>query len=477
MADQGVAGHAVGRYLVFDEIAAGGMASVHFGRMTGAAGFARTVAIKRLHAQFAKEPEFLSMFIDEARLASRIAHPNVVSTIDIVDDHGEMLLVMDYVFGASLSHLCQRVRARGEGVPFGIAVSVMVGALYGLQAAHEARSDAGEPLGVVHRDVSPQNILVGIDGVARVVDFGIAKALGRLQTTREGQVKGKSAYMAPEQIRGLAVDCRTDVYAASVVLWEALTGARLFACEHPLATINAVFEKVVPLASEVRPSVPAEVAAIVARGLARDPDERFPTARAMAIALESAVHAASTREVGDWVKAEAAEILARRSQRAAEIESSSGMGLVSAAAGSAIRLPVVAEGDVLTDASHISDVKPRRRRGGVLALGGTVLVLASLAAVWTVAPRATITHPPPAIPASSAIPSASVGAEPVPSSAEPAPPPAISTADAAATASPRGAGPSSPHAKPVLRLPPAAPRCDPPYSLDPDGTRHWKSGC
>src|ERR1700722_18066657 len=127
MADRLVAGRAVGRYLVFDEIAAGGMASVHFGRMTGAAGFARTVAIKRLHPHFAKEPEFLSMFIDEARLASRIAHPNVVSTIDIVEDGGEMLLVMDYVFGASLSHLAHKVQAKKQGIPALIAVSIMTG--------------------------------------------------------------------------------------------------------------------------------------------------------------------------------------------------------------------------------------------------------------------------------------------------------------------------------------------------------------
>ena len=478
MADRVVAGRAVGRYLVFDEIAAGGMASVHFGRMTGAAGFARTVAIKRLHPHFAKEPEFLSMFIDEARLASRIAHPNVVSTLDIVEDGGEMLLVMEYVFGASLSHLCQKVRAKGQAAPVAIAVSIMVGALYGLHAAHEARSDAGELLGVVHRDVSPLNILVGVDGVARVVDFGIAKAMGRLQTTREGQVKGKSAYMAPEQIRGLPVDRRTDVYAASVVLWEALTGERLFAGDHPLATINAVFEKAVAPPSDLSPLVPAELDAVVARGLSREADDRFPTARAMAMALEAAVQVAPTREVGDWVQAEAAEILARRSQRAAEIESSSGIGFVPAASPPVVSLPVVSEGDIHTDPSQISDVKPRRRGGGMIAVGAAIVLVGSLAAIVRIAtPVATIVTPPSALTTLPAVPSAALSADPESAPAPSTPSSALATMDAARPGPPGGDLVPAPRTRRAPRPRSGAPRCDPPYTLDADGTRHWKSGC
>src|SRR5262245_25807707 len=165
----------VGRYALFEPIAAGGMATVHLGRARGAAGFLRTVAIKRLHEGIAKNPNFVAMMLDEARLSARVRHPNVVSTVDVVNENGELFIVMEYVHGDSLSRLMKVAHARAERIPLGIAASIAVGTLHGLHAAHEARSDRGEPLGIIHRDVSPQNILVGIDGVARVADFGVAK--------------------------------------------------------------------------------------------------------------------------------------------------------------------------------------------------------------------------------------------------------------------------------------------------------------
>src|ERR1019366_2190828 len=213
----------IGRYIVYGEIASGGMATVHFGRLTGVAGFARSVAIKRLHPQYARDPDFVKMFLDEARLAARITHPNVVATLDVVSEGEDLLLVMDYVRGVSLSQLSRIMRARGERIPPLIVSGVIAGVLHGLHAAHEAKSETGQRLDIVHRDVSPQNCLVGTDGVARVLDFGVAKAAGRLQTTRDGQLKGKLSYMAPEQIHGATVTRRTDIYAASVVLWETLT--------------------------------------------------------------------------------------------------------------------------------------------------------------------------------------------------------------------------------------------------------------
>src|SRR5579862_4349176 len=157
------------------------MATVHLGRIMSDVGFSRTVAIKRLHAAFAKDPMFSAMFIDEARLAARIQHPNVVSTLDVVDTEGELFVVMDYVQGEALSHLIRGTVAKGGFIPVEIVSSIAVGMLDGLHAAHEAKDERGEPLGIVHRDVSPQNVLVGIDGVARVIDFGVAKATGRLQ--------------------------------------------------------------------------------------------------------------------------------------------------------------------------------------------------------------------------------------------------------------------------------------------------------
>jgi serine/threonine protein kinase len=254
-----------GRYVLHDELASGGMATVHIGRLIGAAGFSRTVAIKRLHPQYAKEADFVSMFIDEARIAARIRHPNVVATIDTVSVDGELFLVMELVLGDTLARLARAPAM----IPVEIAVAIAGGVLHGLHAAHEARDERGVWLEIVHRDVSPQNVIVGADGLARVLDFGVAKALGRLQTTQQGEVKGKVAYMAPEQLRGGKVDRRTDVYAAAVVLWETLAGRRLFVSDSPAETMARVLEQPVEPPSTYAPGVPPALAHAVARRCAR----------------------------------------------------------------------------------------------------------------------------------------------------------------------------------------------------------------
>jgi serine/threonine protein kinase len=312
-----------GRYAIFGEIASGGMAKVHVGRLLGPRGFARTVAIKRLHDHYARDPDFAAMFLDEAHLAARVRHPNVVPTLDVVADGGQLLLVMEYVAGESLSRLERATWARGERIAPEVASAIVTGVLHGLHAAHEAKNDFGEPLDLVHRDVSPQNILVGSDGVPRVVDFGVAKALGRLHETRDSAVKGKAPYMAPEQIRGLAVTRRTDVFAATVVLWEALTGQRLFAGDNDAATMNNVLTKDPPPPSSLVTDLPKAVDEVTGRGLERDPARRFQTAREMALALERAMPPALASRVGDWVEHVAADALALRAERVAEIESSS----------------------------------------------------------------------------------------------------------------------------------------------------------
>jgi eukaryotic-like serine/threonine-protein kinase len=181
----------IGRYALYDVLASGGMATVHIGRLLGPVGFSRTVAIKRLHPRYAGDPEFVSMFLEEARLVARIRHPHVVPMLDVVATAGELFLVMEYVAGESLARLAHAAAERGERVPLRVSVAILSGLLQGLHAAHEAHDEHGQPLGIVHRDVSPQNVLVGSDGQARVLDFGIAKAAGRVQTTADGQVKGK----------------------------------------------------------------------------------------------------------------------------------------------------------------------------------------------------------------------------------------------------------------------------------------------
>ncbi len=311
----------VGRYVLHGEIAHGGMATVHFGRLVGEVGFSRTVAIKCLHPQYSKDPEFISMFVDEARLAARIRHPNVVPILDIVALDGELFMVMEYVQGETMARLLRAVRSKNQRVPLRIVSAIMTASLEGLHAAHEAVSERGEPLGIVHRDVSPQNIIVGLDGVARVLDFGVAKAAGRLQHTRDGQLKGKLAYMAPEQLRGTVLDRRTDVYAAAVVLWESLTGRRLFDGEDEVSIFGKVLEGVVEPPSIVVPSLPRTLDDVCLRGLQRDLAKRFQTAEDMAIALERAVGLATPREVGRWVEQNAAASLRKRAERIAEIES------------------------------------------------------------------------------------------------------------------------------------------------------------
>jgi eukaryotic-like serine/threonine-protein kinase len=311
----------VGRYALYDEIASGGMATVHIGRLLGPIGFARTVAIKRPHAQFARDPEFVSMFLDEARLAARIHHPNVAGILDVVAVAGELLLVMEYIQGESFARLIRATRESRRPVPLPILVAIMIGILDGLHAAHEATNDRGEPLGLVHRDVSPHNLLVGTDGVARVLDFGVAKAAGRIQTTRDGQLKGKISYMAPEQIQG-AVDRTTDVHAVAVVLWEALTGRRLFFAENDVKTLaNALASRAEP-PSVHNPLVPFALDTLVLRGLAPNQSARFSTAREMARALQGIVRPAPASDVGDWVKATAGHAIALRAARIATIERS-----------------------------------------------------------------------------------------------------------------------------------------------------------
>src|SRR5512133_507114 len=225
---QVIDGRANGQYTIYEPIASGGMASVHIGRFRARFGFSRTVAIKRLHRHFAQQPEFVAMLLDEAHLASRINHPNVVGVLDVLAEQEEVLLVMEYVHGETLATLLRAAAKKRFPVPAPVISGIVCGALRGLHAAHTARAEDGSILGIVHRDMSPQNVMVGVDGVARVFDFGIAKAAVRAQTTNEGQMKGKFAYMAPEQLLCERVDARTDVFAVGVLLWECLTMRRLF---------------------------------------------------------------------------------------------------------------------------------------------------------------------------------------------------------------------------------------------------------
>ncbi len=312
-----------GRYAVYGAIASGGMATVHVGRIFGEAGFTRTVAIKRMHPHLAGQPEFVAMFVDEARLAARIRHPNVVPTLDVGAHEGELFLVMEYVDGVPLSALHKAARESGTLAPPDVAASIIVGLLRGLDAAHEARGDDGLPLGIVHRDVSPQNVLVGTDGVARVLDFGVAKALSQVHITQNSQLKGKLAYMAPEQVRGEGFDRRADVFGAAVVFWETLCGSKLFRAANEAAVVQAVQYQPIGFPSDVNGAVPPALDAAIMRGLDRDPERRFATAGEMADAIEHAIPLASARFVGEWVRSLGGVGIRTRAQLVADAESRS----------------------------------------------------------------------------------------------------------------------------------------------------------
>ena len=286
-------GERLDRFELITELASGGMATVYLARLSGVAGFQRLVAIKRLHPHLAREPEFVEMFLDEARLAARIHHPNVVPIQEVGESDSGYYLVMDYVEGDTFARVLARASQAKATVPHGVTIRVLLDVLAGLHAAHELKDDHGEPLEIVHRDVSPQNILVGADGVARLVDFGVARAASRLSTTRSGQLKGKLAYMAPEQARGKGVDRRADLFSCGIVLWEALALKRLFKGDGEAETLNRVLYDEIAPPSSVRPDIPKSLEDVCMKALHRDIDQRYATAQDFADELEAAARALS----------------------------------------------------------------------------------------------------------------------------------------------------------------------------------------
>jgi serine/threonine protein kinase len=350
------------------KIASGGMATVFLGSLQGELGFRQLVAIKRPHPHLTDDVGFRDAWLREARLAAGIHHANVVDVRDIEVVGDAIQLVMDYIEGASLGELVSaRARAGGK-VPAGVAVRVALDACAGLHAAHEACDEDGHPLDLVHRDVSPQNILVGLDGVARVTDFGIAKCAGSAeQATSQGMLKGKAGYMAPEYVRGEPVDRRADVFALGVVLWEALAGKRLFRGDNDSDTLARVLLANAPAISEADPSL-APLDAIVARALARERDGRVATAEELARDLEQAASSAGLvathADVGRFVREQVGENLAERRRALRDAPRS---------------VPPPAPTETTTAPEG---VKPStRRRGGMIVGAGVVVAVAVAGAI------------------------------------------------------------------------------------------------
>jgi DNA-directed RNA polymerase subunit RPC12/RpoP len=282
------------RYEVLRRIGVGGMATVYLGRVVGAGGFERLVAIKIMHAHVAKDPACVAMFLDEARLAARIRHPNVVATLDIEENEEALMMVMEYVEGLTLSEINRELREKSRKLPVPVTLRIMLDALAGLHAAHELTGPDGARLDLVHRDVSPHNLIVGVDGATRVTDFGIALVQNNLAPTsaKRGEVKGKMGYMAPEQLRAYEADRRSDIYAMGVVLWEILAGKRLFEGESYAALMFAALQGVTRAPHEVNSEVPPAISAVCMRALTLAPDGRFGTAAEFSEELEGAAVAA-----------------------------------------------------------------------------------------------------------------------------------------------------------------------------------------
>jgi serine/threonine protein kinase len=325
----------VGRYVLHREIAKGGMARIHIARSIGSHGFTRLVAAKRLDPELAHDQELVEMFLDEARLASKIRHPNVVPVLDVVSIGGETIMVQELVHGVALHKLCRRAQEIGARIPIEIAVSIATQVLAGLHAAHEAVDETGESLCIVHRDVSPQNVMIATDGTARLLDFGVAKAsrVAQSHITQTGTFKGKVSYSSPEHLQGKATP-QSDVYSLAIVLWEMLVGQRLHAGydrevfvtimeSTPPSLTDALAEK--HAAFEIDDRTWSKIVAlepILRRAFARDLAERFATAAEMQRALHAVVTPAPLADVTAWMRSLAQDLIAMGEQMIAQAEQS-----------------------------------------------------------------------------------------------------------------------------------------------------------
>jgi len=332
--DPGSAIH-VGRYALHRQIARGGMATIHIARLMGDEGFSRIVAAKRLLPEFAEDAEFVAMFLDEARIASRVHHRNVVPVLDVVATGDEVLLVQEYVHGVPLHRLLGRASQLKAPVPVDIAVAIACQILAGLHATHETTDELGTLLDVVHRDVSPQNVMIATDGTARLLDFGVAKSLMAAHVTREGTYKGKLAYSAPEQLRGAAVR-QSDIYSLSVLLWELLVGHRMH------RTAQGEAELVATILSGKLPTITEALAArgewdairpehqrqlrrlepVVKAGLALEIKDRYRTAAEMEEVLHAIVRPATGPVIARWLKELGGEYLDKHNKILADEEAS-----------------------------------------------------------------------------------------------------------------------------------------------------------
>jgi serine/threonine-protein kinase len=489
----------IGRYTLHIQIGVGGMATVCLGWVSGAADFARVVAIKRMHPQFARDEQFAVRFRDEAWLSSRLLHPNIVQVLDIVERSHELLIVMEYVHGVSLGGILEDAAKAGSKVPTSVVAGIFVPALHGLHAAHEATDDDGHAIGIVHRDFSPQNIMVSSEGQAKILDFGIAKAKTHLHVTSSGLVSGKFGYISPEQALAGAMDRRTDVFAAGIVLWEMLACERLFGAPDlsDAAVLHRVLTRPVQPPSSANPAVPSVLDDLVLHALDRDPDRRFASARMFALALESATEVASPSTVAEWIERTCAKRLERLSHtlnRTRLRMRQEHLGVTPATpASQAIGAASKAEAEPdVTVAVKLAPPRSRTRWTKVVAVAALLLVLALVLLIQSRLPGEVSTAPAESrAPSANRVPRVSPLSQPrdeAPIAAETVPEPRTEPMDAQAK-SPGAhvkARPGKSHSHSNTRrshsqtASPGMPdrsNCDPPTYLDSDGIRIFKEEC
>jgi eukaryotic-like serine/threonine-protein kinase len=375
----------VGTYEPLIELASGGMGVVSVARRVGDAGFERLVVIKRVHPHLSADPSFRKMIRDEAQLLSRVHDAHVVSILDVVEtEDGELSLVLEYVESLSLSALMRAAEKIHERIPLPVAARIVSDALAGLHAAHEGVDENGNLLGLIHRDVSPQNIIVGFDGSSRLIDFGIAKATtpaGMKEDTTGGVIKGKVRYMSPEQVKNGLLDRRTDVFSAGIVLYEAITGERIVKADNDGDHVLGLLIGDIKSPREWIPDLSPELDAVVMKSLDRDRDDRYATAAEFAEALERAVAVAPTREVARYMTEHGGEMISDRRARLR------GLGRSSITPPRSIPPPT-------SVATAPAPIRERRKRTGLIAfliacVAGAVGLLAWRVTHETLAPTPT----------------------------------------------------------------------------------------
>ncbi len=395
----------IGRYEVVGKLAQGGMAEILLGRLTGPSGFERSVVIKRILPTYAELPTFVDMFLDEARIAARINHPNVVQHQELGQEGVQLFLVMEYVEGESLSSLQRRLCSRGVPLRIEQAAFIVAEAAAGLHAAHEMTDIDGSPLNIVHRDISPQNIFITYRGNVKVMDFGIAKAADSISVTEAGELKGKFEYMSPEQSMGEPLDRRSDVFALGIVLYELMTGRRVFRRATRLASLRAVREAAIPKPSSIVPDLPESFERICMKALSREPADRYPDMATMRDELLAAIRQSSApwdleRDLGALMMELFADRMADKQEMLRRVSIGGALSQVpSAEVDKDVQIPSV----LVTTLPEPPPSSPTRspRVVIVLAIAAAIATVAAVGATWVAtkdsasAPSETVESVPP----------------------------------------------------------------------------------